>query len=58
MNSFFTFAAKGTLSEDTIRLFLRQLGKIIMNSYKIFSTVYRFFVNDMTNFNQCVKKDK
>ena len=27
---FFNFSAKGTLSEDTIRLFLRQLGKIFI----------------------------
>lgn len=32
----FLFAAKGTLSEDTIRLFLRQLGKKI--NYVIIDT--------------------
>ena len=33
---FIVFAAKGTLSEDTIRLFLRQLGKFII-FFRIFS---------------------
>ena len=31
---YFIFTAKGTLSEDTIRLFLRQLGKLFIKFWK------------------------
>ena len=43
---FIVFAAKGTLSEDTIRLFLRQLGKFIF-FYGYFLSIYLYVISIM-----------